>query len=120
MNYTRFQHEGQPQYGLVESVAGRMAITRLLTTPPEGAGDLEDLPSKRMDPVALGDAALLAPVRPSKIVCVGRNYRDHAKELGNEVPADPLIFLKPPSSLLAPGGTILRPKSSQTVHFEGE
>ena len=61
-----------------------------------------------------------SPATPSKIVCVGRNYRDHAKELGNEVPAEPLLFFKPPSSLLAPGGVIVRPKASARVDFEGE
>jgi 2-keto-4-pentenoate hydratase/2-oxohepta-3-ene-1,7-dioic acid hydratase in catechol pathway len=65
-------------------------------------------------------AALLPPVTPTKIVCVGRNYADHAKELGNEVPAEPLLFFKPPSALLAPGGTIVRPAVSQRVEFEGE
>jgi 2-keto-4-pentenoate hydratase/2-oxohepta-3-ene-1,7-dioic acid hydratase in catechol pathway len=59
-------------------------------------------------------------VAPSKIVCVGRNYADHAKELGNEAPAEPIIFLKPPSSVLAPGGRIVRPPQSQRVDFEGE
>jgi len=63
---------------------------------------------------------LLAPSTPTKIVCVGRNYRDHAKELGNEVPTQPLLFLKPPSSLLPPGEPILLPKLSQRVDFEGE
>lgn len=57
---------------------------------------------------------------PSKIVAVGRNYADHAKELGNEAPAEPIIFLKPPSTILAPGGTIVRPTQSQRVDFEGE
>jgi 2-keto-4-pentenoate hydratase/2-oxohepta-3-ene-1,7-dioic acid hydratase in catechol pathway len=65
-------------------------------------------------------ATLLPPVLPSKIVCVGRNYADHAKELGNEAPAEPLLFFKPPSSLLAPEGTIVRPALSQRVDFEGE
>jgi 2-keto-4-pentenoate hydratase/2-oxohepta-3-ene-1,7-dioic acid hydratase in catechol pathway len=65
-------------------------------------------------------ATLLPPVVPSKIVCVGRNYADHAKELGNEAPAEPIIFLKPPSALLAPGGTIVRPPQSQLVHHEAE
>ncbi|HTJ30246.1 MAG TPA: fumarylacetoacetate hydrolase family protein, partial [Acidobacteriaceae bacterium] len=64
--------------------------------------------------------ALLPPVTPSKILCVGRNYRDHAKELGNDVPAEPLLFLKPPSSLLAPGGVIQLPRQSERVDFEGE
>ncbi|HEX6098625.1 MAG TPA: fumarylacetoacetate hydrolase family protein [Thermoanaerobaculia bacterium] len=65
-------------------------------------------------------ATLLPPVQPSKIVCVGRNYADHAKELGNEPPGEPILFLKPPSALLAPGGTIVRPPASQRVDFEGE
>ncbi len=65
-------------------------------------------------------ATLLAPVVPSKIVCVGRNYADHAKELGNEAPSEPILFLKPPSALLAPGGTIVRPPQSQLVHHEAE
>jgi 2-keto-4-pentenoate hydratase/2-oxohepta-3-ene-1,7-dioic acid hydratase in catechol pathway len=73
-----------------------------------------------MDSLPLEEAALLAPVRPSKIVCIGRNYREHANELGNEVPPEPLLFLKPPSSLLAPGQNIVRPRISQRVDHEGE
>jgi 2-keto-4-pentenoate hydratase/2-oxohepta-3-ene-1,7-dioic acid hydratase in catechol pathway len=65
-------------------------------------------------------ATLLPPVVPTKIVCVGRNYADHAKELGNEAPSEPILFLKPPSALLAPGGTIVRPPQSQLVHHEAE
>jgi 2-keto-4-pentenoate hydratase/2-oxohepta-3-ene-1,7-dioic acid hydratase in catechol pathway len=121
MKYCRFALNGQSHYGLVEAVAGVEQITRLLLKSPEEAdGDIEDLPSKRMDQIGLTEATLLAPVRPSKIICVGRNYREHAEELGNEVPVEPLIFFKPPSSLLAPGGEIRRPKLSQRVDFEGE
>jgi 2-keto-4-pentenoate hydratase/2-oxohepta-3-ene-1,7-dioic acid hydratase in catechol pathway len=58
--------------------------------------------------------------RPGKIVCVGRNYVDHAKELGNEVPKEPLIFLKPPSSIIANGASIVLPAQSSRVEFEGE
>ena len=58
--------------------------------------------------------------RPSKIVCVGRNYLEHARELGNEVPAEPLIFLKPPSSLIDGGESIVLPPQSEQVEFEGE
>ena len=65
-------------------------------------------------------ATLLAPVVPTKIVCVGRNYADHAKELGNEAPAEPIIFLKPPSAVLAPGRSIMRPAISQRVDHEAE
>lgn len=57
---------------------------------------------------------------PSKIVCVGRNYAAHAKELGNDVPAEPLIFLKPPSSLVADGASIRLPRVSKQVEYEGE
>jgi len=58
--------------------------------------------------------------RPGKIVCVGRNYREHAKELGNEVPREPLIFLKPPSSVVASGEAIVLPAASNQVEYEGE
>jgi 2-keto-4-pentenoate hydratase/2-oxohepta-3-ene-1,7-dioic acid hydratase in catechol pathway len=58
--------------------------------------------------------------RPSKIVCAGRNYREHAKELGNEVPTTPLIFLKPPSSVIASGEPIVLPANAGRVDFEGE
>ena len=58
--------------------------------------------------------------RPSKIVCVGRNYLEHARELGNDVPAEPLIFLKPPSSLIDGGESIVLPPQSEQVEFEGE
>jgi len=68
----------------------------------------------------LDSFALLTPVRPSKIVCVGRNYRDHAAELGNEVPKEPLLFFKPPSALLGPGGIVVMPGISKRVDFEGE
>jgi 2-keto-4-pentenoate hydratase/2-oxohepta-3-ene-1,7-dioic acid hydratase in catechol pathway len=57
---------------------------------------------------------------PSKIVCVGRNYVDHAKELGNDVPKEPLIFLKPPSSIIASGDVIRLPNQSSRVEYEGE
>jgi 2-keto-4-pentenoate hydratase/2-oxohepta-3-ene-1,7-dioic acid hydratase in catechol pathway len=121
MKYCRFQFNNQAHYGLVESVAGRDSIVRILLTPPEeGDGDKESLRTRKIEAIPLEEAAVLAPVRPSKIVCMGRNYRDHATELGNEVPVEPLIFLKVPSSLLPTGGTIRRPKISQRVDFEGE
>ena len=59
-------------------------------------------------------------VLPTKIVCVGRNYAAHAKELGNETPSEPIIFMKPPTTVLAPGGTIVRPPQSERVEYEGE
>lgn len=66
------------------------------------------------------DIRLLPPSNPSKIVCVGRNYRKHAEELGNEVPAEPLIFLKPNSSLNAHGDAIVYPKLTSNLNYEGE
>jgi 2-keto-4-pentenoate hydratase/2-oxohepta-3-ene-1,7-dioic acid hydratase in catechol pathway len=121
MKYCRFELNGAAHYGLVESVAGRDEITRLfLKAPHNSDGDIEGLPSRRMDRIPIADASLLPPVEPSKIVCVGRNYREHAAELGNEVPTEPLLFFKPPSSLLAAGGTILRPKESARTDYEGE
>lgn len=59
-------------------------------------------------------------IKPSKIVCVGRNYVEHAKELGNEVPKEPLIFLKPPSSLISNGEAIVYPAITENLHYEGE
>jgi 2-keto-4-pentenoate hydratase/2-oxohepta-3-ene-1,7-dioic acid hydratase in catechol pathway len=69
---------------------------------------------------SINDVRLLAPVEPGKIVCVGRNYAAHAAELGNEVPKEPLIFLKPPSAVIGPGDPILLPEQSQRVEHEGE
>jgi 2-keto-4-pentenoate hydratase/2-oxohepta-3-ene-1,7-dioic acid hydratase in catechol pathway len=62
----------------------------------------------------------MIPVNPSKIICVGRNYLAHAQELGNTVPLQPMIFLKPPSALLGPGEPIVLPAQSQQIEFEGE
>jgi 2-keto-4-pentenoate hydratase/2-oxohepta-3-ene-1,7-dioic acid hydratase in catechol pathway len=121
MKYCRFQLNGQPHYGLVETMAGADVITRVFRTAPHEAGmDLEDLPSKKIDSLPLANANLLAPVQPTKIVCIGRNYREHATELGNEVPVEPLMFLKAQSSLLAPGQTVIRPSISERVDYEGE
>lgn len=121
MKFCRFLFNDQPRYGLVESVAGVEQITRLfLTAPQDAGGELEDVPTRRMDHLSLLEALLLAPASPSKIVCVGRNYREHAAELGNEVPTEPLIFFKPPSSLLAPGAQVRRPRIAERVDYEGE
>ena len=68
----------------------------------------------------LTDVKLLAPIVPSKIVCVGRNYREHAAELGNKMPEEPLLFLKAPSALIASGDNIQLPAASQQVEHEGE
>jgi 2-keto-4-pentenoate hydratase/2-oxohepta-3-ene-1,7-dioic acid hydratase in catechol pathway len=93
------------------SLNPRTPATATDSDPDVRHGDLSELPP---------EARLLPPCSPSKIVCVGRNYAEHAKELGNEVPQEPLIFLKPPSSLIASGDSIVYPKLSQRVDFEGE
>jgi 2-keto-4-pentenoate hydratase/2-oxohepta-3-ene-1,7-dioic acid hydratase in catechol pathway len=70
--------------------------------------------------ILFSTADLRAPVRPSKIVCIGRNYAAHAKELGNDVPKEPLLFLKPPSAIIGPGGAVVLPKESEKVEHEAE
>ena len=99
-----------------------MKIIRYSLNPktPSTASDSDpDVRHGSLDALPAG-ARLLPPCAPTKIVCVGRNYAEHAKELGNEVPPEPLIFLKPPSSLIASGDAIVYPKISQRVDFEGE
>ncbi len=119
MKYCRFLLNGSAHYGLVETGAdNHNEITRLLLQPPQHSdGDVEGLPSRRMDRIPLAQASLLPPVEPTKIVCVGRNYRAHAAELGNDIPVEPLLFFKPTSSLLPPGGPILRPRVSERTDY---
>jgi 2-keto-4-pentenoate hydratase/2-oxohepta-3-ene-1,7-dioic acid hydratase in catechol pathway len=118
MKYCRFEYEGSPQFGWIETVGGQDQITRTFQFQDDRASLESAL--KKIPSVPFAAATLLAPVQPSKIVCVGRNYREHAAELGNEVPSEPLIFLKPPSSVVGPGQTIVRPKISARVDHEGE
>ena len=68
----------------------------------------------------LDEVKLLAPIAPSKIVCVGRNYREHAAELGNKMPDEPLLFLKAPSAVIGSGDRIELPNASQQIEHEGE
>jgi 2-keto-4-pentenoate hydratase/2-oxohepta-3-ene-1,7-dioic acid hydratase in catechol pathway len=75
---------------------------------------------RRDESYPLSDIKLLAPVNPSKIVCVGRNYAEHAAELGNEVPTEPLLFLKAPSAVISNGDQIVLPRYSKQVEHEGE
>ena len=111
MRIARFSHQDAIRYGIVDD-----AELVVLAGDPMFAGF--DTTGER---VPLGDVALLAPVIPrSKVVCVGRNYRAHAEELGNEVPTEPMLFLKPNTSVIGPGDTIVRPPQSQFTSFEGE
>lgn len=72
------------------------------------------------DPRPVEEVELAAPVTPTKVICVGRNYAEHAAELGNEVPPEPLIFLKPPSSITGPDAPVVYPAISERVDHEGE
>lgn len=110
MRFLRYDDGGLPRWGRLE--AGRV-------TPLDGApwsGGEADGPARPYE-----ELDLLPPVPPGgKVLCIGRNYLAHAKELGNEVPAEPLVFLKPSTSLLPHGGTVLLPPESERVDFEGE
>jgi len=118
MKYCRFQTSSGPQYGEVIDRAGALWIERLLQPFPEDPWT--KLNGDGFERIPLAKANLLAPVVPSKIVCIGRNYREHAAELGNEVPKEPLLFLKAPSAVIAPGESIHIPSISKRVDFEGE
>ncbi|MBK8168865.1 MAG: fumarylacetoacetate hydrolase family protein [Sandaracinaceae bacterium] len=110
MRVIRLSHSGINYFArLVDD-----ATAQLWTAAPWLGGTETD----RLVPVR--SDTLLAPVAPSKILCVGRNYRAHAQELGNDVPTEPLLFLKPPSSLLGPGASIALPPQSARVEHEGE
>jgi len=130
MKYCRFLLDGQPYYGAVEDRPGPTSeaepwIVDLISAPDDDHEfrrhhSRSNPISFSFEPGPLSAADLLAPVTPSKIICVGRNYRDHAKELGNDVPAEPLLFFKPPSSLLKPNGVVRMPAVAERVDFEGE
>lgn len=118
MRYCRLETANGPRYAAVEDREGGPWVMALIPPPPESHTTYD--PSESFTPTALAAARLLPPVEPSKIVCIGRNYREHAAELGNQVPTAPLLFFKPPSSLLAPGAAICLPAESSNVHYEGE
>jgi 2-keto-4-pentenoate hydratase/2-oxohepta-3-ene-1,7-dioic acid hydratase in catechol pathway len=110
MRIVRFKVEGKaPKYGwLLDDKVGEID------------GDPFGKYRRRDATTPLETVKLLAPCVPSKIVCVGRNYVEHAKELGNDVPKIPLIFLKPPSSIINPGEPIILPPQSKQVEHEAE
>src|SRR6266536_2475742 len=117
MKYCRFEYDGQSRFGLIERLAGHDHVTQILAATPDKGGEFS---SESITSIPLNEATLLAPVQPSKIVCIGRNYREHAAELGHDVPREPLIFLKPPSAILDPGRKIIRPAISSRVDHEAE
>jgi 2-keto-4-pentenoate hydratase/2-oxohepta-3-ene-1,7-dioic acid hydratase in catechol pathway len=109
MKIVRFVYQGQTGYGIVDGTSVRAL-----------EGDLygDKIAGPVVAPVA--DIRPLAPVLPSKIICIGLNYRDHAAEIGTPLPESPLIFLKPPSAVIGPGSKIVYPPMSQLVHHEAE
>ena len=119
MRYAKLALPVGPVYVSVEEREGVLWAAGLLRAPEEDLSALAPA-TVTFQPGPLHGFTLLPPVQPSKIVCVGRNYRDHATELGSQIPKEPLIFLKPPSSLLAPEGTVQMPANSKRIDFEGE
>src|SRR5437764_3574204 len=112
MKICRIAHQGFARYAVIRE-------SRVFPLP---AGyDFENISIPDQEhALALDEVKLLAPVAPSKIVCVGRNYREHAAELGNKMPDEPLLFLKAPSAVIASGEEIELPGASQQVEHEGE
>lgn len=108
-HYCRFDAQGTSHYGLVQG-----ETVESLTAAPWAGGK----PAGASWP--LSEVRLLTPCLPSKIVCVGRNYREHASELGNPLPRQPLIFLKPPSAVIGPDECIIYPVDTKRVDYEGE
>ena len=102
MKICRFEFQGKIKTGVYE---------------PEYSKVIDD---ETKEVLSIGDVKILLPASPSKIVCVGRNYAEHAAELGNEVPKEPLLFLKAPSALINNGENIVIPPQSNQVEHEGE
>lgn len=109
MRTCRFERNGRQRYGVIEEQS-----VRVLSAEP-WAGGLPEGPA-----IPLSEVALLAPAVPTKVVAVGRNYRAHAAEQGNDVPREPLLFLKPSSAVIGPGAAIVVPEASKLVHHEAE
>src|SRR4029453_6024048 len=109
MRIVRYSHQGEVGFGVHEG-----ETVAAISPPPFGAFEYT---GQRL-PVA--EVRLLAPVLPSKVVAIGRNYAEPARELGNEVPPTPVLFLKPSTSVIGPGDPIVRPEGVGRVDFEGE
>jgi 2-keto-4-pentenoate hydratase/2-oxohepta-3-ene-1,7-dioic acid hydratase in catechol pathway len=117
VRFARFVHAGGVSFGVVEGESG--AGAKGLTVAEIGSLPFEQVrfTGQRW---ALADVRLLAPIFSSKVIGVGRNYADHAAELGNEVPKEPLIFIKPSTSVIGPNDAIRIPPQSQQVEHEAE
>jgi len=107
----RFEKDGSISFGVLDPKSGE--IREIVGQPFDGirfAGNMH----------RLAEVRLLAPVVPSKIVAVGLNYKDHAREMGKKIPEEPLLFLKAPSALNHPGGDVIYPRATQRLDFEAE
>ena len=122
MRIARFTTGDEPQYGVVTGDVDELGIPEEDTTVVALTGDPLYVGVQLTDvELPLSDVRLLAPVLPrSKVVGVGRNYAAHASELGNDVPAEPMLFLKPNTSVVGPGDPVFYPRQSSEVHYEGE
>lgn len=115
MRIARFTTGDEPRYGIVQGEGDEQWIAEVagdpLYTPVSGTGQR----------VEMADARLLAPVIPrSKIIGIGRNYADHAKEMGNDLPTKPLMFLVPNTAVVGPGDPVVMPDLTGEVSYEGE
>jgi len=113
MRSVRFERSGRESYGVLEGSLTEGTVRALSAAP--WAGGLPEGP-----PIPASEVRLLAPVVPTKVVAVGRNYRAHAAEMGQEVPREPLLFIKPSSAVIGPGQAIVIPEVSKLVHHEAE
>ncbi|HEX9032221.1 MAG TPA: fumarylacetoacetate hydrolase family protein [Streptosporangiaceae bacterium] len=137
MRIARFSHNAEVSYGLVVAadagsdpgpgpvngtIAGhetdQLIVAQLAGHPFGGRAEDIKLTGARFP---LAQVRLLAPILPSKVICIGKNYADHAREMGGEPPAEPVIFLKPSTAVCGPGDPIMRPtRLSERVDYEGE
>lgn len=108
MRLVRVLHDGDCRFGLADE-----SVVTLISDDPFGAWEPEDV-------LGLREVHLLAPVAPTKIVCVGLNYRPHIEEMGHEFPEEPVIFLKPSTAVLGPGLPIPLPPGVGRVDYEAE
>jgi 2-keto-4-pentenoate hydratase/2-oxohepta-3-ene-1,7-dioic acid hydratase in catechol pathway len=131
MRIARFAIGDEVRYGVVDGEAATASQSRNGAGTSAGGLTVAEMSGHPFGPAAevaltgarypVDDVRLLAPVLPSKIVAIGRNYLEHARELGNEPPSEPLIFLKPSTAVIGPADAIVRPgQLSQRVDFEGE
>jgi len=110
VRYLRFAtEEGYPRWGRLEE----SRVFELDRAPYAGGRETGRV-------LELDDLELLAPVEPSKIVCIGKNYAEHASEMGSTAPSEPMFFLKAPSALIGPGDTIVLPYRDHPIHWEAE